>query len=278
LAFSQCRPIFESGCYHGVLEGYLQSKPELKSEDVAVLCDRTIDTSASLFIKFQCVHGLGHGFTFYYQHDIYKALDWCDNLATDWDRRSCYGGVFMENIIFAQSPHGNTEGHQTFLKAEDPFYPCNAVDDKYGAECYMMSSAVILANNGYNIAAAFTTCLNAPSKFIPTCYQSMGRDISGYTLHNPQKSLELCSLGDIKYRNHCFFAVAKQLIDVQGLTEQAFGFCRLAPQDSKENCYVGIGEMVATLYTNLATRSSECAKAETGYAAICAKAAQVSTA
>ncbi|MGH7961274.1 MAG: hypothetical protein ACRERD_05545, partial [Candidatus Binatia bacterium] len=81
-AFSHCRDVFWSGCYHGVLEGYLSSLSQVEPKDVATLCDNAIDTRQSRFLKYQCVHGLGHGLTMYLQHDIFKALAFCDALPT----------------------------------------------------------------------------------------------------------------------------------------------------------------------------------------------------
>ena len=34
-----------------------------------------------------------------YAHNLPKALAGCDLLSDDWDKRSCYGGAFMENIV-----------------------------------------------------------------------------------------------------------------------------------------------------------------------------------
>jgi hypothetical protein len=128
MAFSHCRDTFWSGCYHGVLEGYLSSLPQVEPQDIATLCSSSIDAQQSLFLKYQCVHGLGHGLTMYFQHNVPQALSFCDALPTDWDRESCYGGVFMENIVaFQNSHHGHHAEHKSFLNPQDPLYPCNAV-------------------------------------------------------------------------------------------------------------------------------------------------------
>ena len=275
-AFAHCLSVFEQACYHGVVEGYLQSKPELKPEDIAALCDTVIDTTQSAFIKFQCVHGLGHGLTLYFNHDIFQPLSYCDFLETDWNRESCYGGVFMENIVFAAHPkHTDSSAHESFLKPEDPLYPCNNVKEKYQGACYFLQSSAILMFNGYDVANAFEKCGTAPEKYIPICYQSMGRDISGITLRDNAKSIQLCQLGATQYRSHCYYAVAKQFIDVAGRTEQAFTFCREVPEDSKSMCYTAIGEMVATLYSDQASKAGECAKAEKQYEDACAIGAQL---
>ncbi len=79
-AFSLCKDLFASGCYHGVLEGYLSSTPQVAPEDIATLCGTEVQTKQTEFVRFQCLHGLGHGLTMHFEHDILKALEYCDFL------------------------------------------------------------------------------------------------------------------------------------------------------------------------------------------------------
>src|SRR6185369_728631 len=115
LSFSHCREAYASGCYHGVLEGYLSSRASVTAEDVGALCGSLGESGKTDWLKFQCVHGLGHGLTMYYDHDILKALLLCDALKSSRERDSCYGGVFMENIVAYQQRTFRSEagrGHQ----------------------------------------------------------------------------------------------------------------------------------------------------------------------
>jgi hypothetical protein len=93
IAMSHCKDTFWSGCYHGVLEGYFGSLPEIEPRHVVPLCEDAGNTKRSLFEKYNCVHGLGHGLTINFQHDVLKSLAFCDALPTDWDCESCYGGA-----------------------------------------------------------------------------------------------------------------------------------------------------------------------------------------
>lgn len=259
-AFSRCRAVFESGCYHGVLEGHFQNRPDVGAKDMASLCNAVVGTGQSRFVEFQCLHGLGHGLTLYFDHEIFKALEYCDYLPADWHRSSCYSGVFMENIVY--------EGW-SYLSDYDPLYPCNSVQEKYQDACYIMQTSAILKFNGYDFAAAFGTCHTAPEKFVSTCYESMGRDISGYTLQDPETSLQLCQLGAADYRSHCFAAVARQLANADGRTQSAFFFCRMVPRASKAACYAAIGRMVDALYLDETRQEAECAQSEREYVDAC---------
>ncbi len=128
-AFGQCRETFASGCYHGVLEAYLASQPRLEPQTITGLCSKTVPADSTAILKFQCVHGLGHGLVANFDADVFKALRFCDALPTDWDRSSCYGGVFMENIMiewhlrYGEPSDGGGHAHYTqksMLKEERP--------------------------------------------------------------------------------------------------------------------------------------------------------------
>jgi hypothetical protein len=283
-AFSRCRELFQSGCYHGVLEAHFDANPTIDPVTVAGLCDATVGANSALALRFQCVHGLGHGLTAHADHDLFKALTYCDYLRTDWDRQSCYGGAFMENIIFAQAQarggdgHQHSHGggaHQIHVRSDDLLYPCNAVADTYRRECYQMQTSIILWLNGTDYAAAFQTCETVPASYIATCYQSLGRDISGNTLRNTEQSLRLCGLGSMPYKPHCYVGAVKNFIDVTWQTDQAGDFCRRAPDEAKPACYGAIGEQVGLLFTDQTKKAAECAKMEPDYVYACDIAASV---
>jgi hypothetical protein len=281
-AFGLCRETFQSGCYHGVLEAYLERNPRLRPAEIATLCDRSITPDAALALRFQCLHGLGHGLTANAEHDIFRALRLCDALNDDWDRGSCYSGVFMENIIFATHQadaanggplHDHGAGHKVYLDAADPLYPCNVVDERYKRECFVMQTSAILLFNGHNLRQAIVECDRAEAAYIHLCYQSLGRDISSDTYRDPQQALQLCLLGQPAYRGYCFLGAAKNMIDVTWRTDQALQLCKSVPADDKPLCYNAIGEQLANLYPDPDRRIDECAQVEPTYRPACAEGA-----
>jgi hypothetical protein len=270
-AFAHCRELFTSGCFHGVLEAFLSHSSQVKPEEIATLCSG-ISGERGQFIKFQCLHGLGHGLTMYF-HELNQALSTCDYLTTQWERESCYGGVFMENIVAANTtnPH---HAHLHFLKPEDPLYPCNSVDKKYQASCYLMQSSAILMLNGYDFSQAFRECEKAPTEFIAVCYQSMGRDISGFTLRNAEEAIQLCMLGTERYIKYCLEGVVKDIVNTVADAAPGFSFCRQVAEVHKWSCYQSVGEMLVDLYPEVQQRLAECAKAEERYMIACKAAAR----
>lgn len=110
--FAACPPTQMSGCYHGVVQGYflalaregkLPGTPELDA-----MCEPHRGT---MFLFFQCAHGMGHGLMAVHDNHLPMSLEACD-LSTDaFIRESCYGGVFMENVVSVTHPHHTAEGH-----------------------------------------------------------------------------------------------------------------------------------------------------------------------
>ncbi|HEX2211191.1 MAG TPA: hypothetical protein VHG93_26140 [Longimicrobium sp.] len=110
--FAECPPSQMSGCYHGVVQGYflslarqgrLPGQPELDA-----MCEPHRE---STFLFFQCAHGMGHGLMAVHQNHVPMSLDACDLASDDFIRQSCYGGVFMENVVSVTHPHHTAEGH-----------------------------------------------------------------------------------------------------------------------------------------------------------------------
>ena len=80
LALSHCRDVFWSGCYHGVLQAYLTSLPQVEPQHIVPLCPTSETVSAYSFQRYNCLHGLGHGLTIQFKYDLLKSLAFCDTL------------------------------------------------------------------------------------------------------------------------------------------------------------------------------------------------------
>ncbi len=282
---AQCTAAHQSGCYHGALEAYLTSKSHVNPKDVVAICDKKLEQEKGRFAYFNCFHGLGHGLTMHLNHDRKQALDLCDTLLMRWDRESCYGGVFMETVVTGirgghqhSGHHGKKDmSHTTkLIDPKNPLYPCSDLDKKYQRECYMMQTSIILHLTHYDLVQAFRECDKAPKDMIPTCYQSMGRDISGHTLRDIKQSIRLCGLGLDAYQHRCFIGVVKNFINVSGrASDNAFDFCRQAPAQHKKDCHVAIGEEFLTLYAKPQRRSRECARSEAKHVRDCRQGARL---
>src|SRR5260370_311377 len=152
-ALPVCGEGFSSGCRHGVIQAYFEARDKVTQPEVEALCQPFKGATASRWVLFQCVHGMGHGLTMLYSHDLPRALTDCDLLGDGWDRESCYGGAFMESVINATAPqhpatmlsaHSHHHMRPTTIKAldpADPLYPCSTMYERYLAACYLMQTS-----------------------------------------------------------------------------------------------------------------------------------------
>ena len=298
--FGQCTPIFQSGCYHGVIQSFFDRDASggLASLSTAMLdglCAEPRERAASRWELFQCVHGLGHGVTMAADHHLPSALEACDLLSDPWEEESCYSAVFMENVVHATSAPESlgrpgaergdaaavADGHQHApaspvsadfppLKADDPLYPCNVLEDRYLNACYQMQTSAILNQNGFDVAAAARACPSAPEPFRPTCFQSLGRDISGITVQDHRRALQLCAHAPDQYEPFCHLGYAKNLVDLTAEIEDGLAFCRLVRgEESKELCYLGMGEELWVLHADAESRARVCDQVEEPFRGAC---------
>ncbi|HQR16409.1 MAG TPA: hypothetical protein PKW52_17560 [Nitrospira sp.] len=275
LAMSHCRDVFWSGCYHGVLQAFLSSLAAVEPEHILPLCPISETVSAYSFQRYNCLHGLGHGLTIQFRYDVLKSLAFCDALPGSWDRESCYGGVFMENIVtFQQARRAQPVGHHhheatSFLNPQDLLYPCSVLTEKYLRACYLMQTSAVLTFLNYDFAQAFTQCARVEGEHRTTCYRSLGRDISGYTLRDAQQVNALCRLGQGDQIQQCFIGAVKDFILTDANPDPGLALCRSLDGPFKKDCYATVGEMVVPLYDDKNKRAQACRKSEDAYVDAC---------
>lgn len=276
LAMSHCRDVFWSGCYHGVLQAFLTSLPVVEPEHILPLCPISETVSAYSFQRYNCLHGLGHGLTIQFHYDVLKSLAFCDALPGSWDRESCYGGVFMENIVTFQQarraqPASEHHHHEatSFLNPQDLLYPCSVLTEKYLRACYLMQTSAVLTFLNYDFAQAFTQCARVEGEHQTTCYRSLGRDISGYTLRDAVRVNELCRLGQGDQIKQCFIGAVKDFILTDANPDPGLALCRSLDGPFKRDCYATVGEMVVPLFDDQTKRVQACHRGENEYVDAC---------
>jgi hypothetical protein len=274
--FTACGDNFSSGCRHGVIQAYFEARDSVSAPAIEALCQPFKNPGASRWVLFQCVHGMGHGLTMYRGHDLPKALSDCDLLSDGWDRESCYGGAFMENVINATTPHHPASelaahGHHhmamgsTFkaIDPKDPLYPCSIMAERFLHACYQMQTSVMLNLNHGDIGDAAKSCERAPGAQQPVCFQSLGRDITSYANRDPQKTADMCDKAREPYRPSCYFGAVKALVDWTATTNAAFQFCAIVLHEpGAPTCYHALGEEIATLLAVPAQKEEQCTRAQ----------------
>jgi hypothetical protein len=288
-AFASCTETFQSGCYHGVIQAYFERVRTVDTASANRMCSSYASPGADQWLRFQCVHGMGHGLMMVYAHNLPRALSACDLLRAEWDRESCYGGAFMENVVNATAPHhashmlhSHAESHESdvapfkALDSTDLQYPCSIVGQRYLVACYNMQTSVMLHFTHGDIGAAARSCLGAPLSLRPVCYQGLGREISAYSRQVHREAIRMCGLSPPEYQPWCHVGVVKNFIDLTAKVDDGIAYCRdLSGSANRLKCYEAVGEEIATLRNDPKEREAACAEVAEAYRDACRSGARL---
>ena len=252
-AFADGNTACGSGYYHGLLQWKLADVAANEVGSVArdVCTDERI--VAEPFTHYQCVHGLGHGLMLYAKYDLPRALDLCHELPVESDSVSCTGGVFMENqqtSFGAKSP---------WLKDDDLLYPCTIVETADKLYCYLLVTSHILPLVNSDWAETARWCRKSDAEFVKYCFQSMGRDASGYARQDPAMIHGFCAAaGDM--RHECLFGAVRDILNNSSGDLRARRLCETAPAAAHAYCVYGIGSILGVVHPRDADLEAACAR------------------
>jgi len=239
-----------SGYYHGVLQLALAGLP--RSEVVKKsrkLCTAPA-VNATEFLLYQCVHGLGHGLMIYSGDDLPWSLGTCHKLQTGFDRVSCTGGVFMQNL-------DTTMGVSRYLSAKNPIYPCTIVAERDKVYCYLMVTSRINTLDGFNWRKTAAWCRRSERGWVQTCFESYGRDASGASEYRPPKTVALCEQAGPD-TGDCIYGAARDYGNNYAGTKAATRLCAASPPAFRGRCYEGIGTILGSLHRYGPQRKAAC--------------------
>jgi hypothetical protein len=234
-----------SGYYHGITEQAVGDLgPDRMRKEANTVCASLAAKQKYSFDHYNCVHGLGHGFMTVESFDLFKALKTCDILNDKWEKDSCYGGVFMENVMVAVRENGQSQ----YLRPNELMYPCTAVETTYKGQCYLMQTSYALQQTGYDFALVAKLCQELPdSNFVSTCYQSLGRDASGSTVSDIPKTKANCekSLDGLGLES-CVLGAARDFVSFHHSDAQAKELCNAFEQPLADRCLQEVKKYYAT--------------------------------
>ncbi len=248
--FSGCTESFSSGCYHGVIQAYFEERGTADPEVVRALCEPYKSGEQSRWTLFQCIHGMGHGLTMYYDHHLPRALEACDLLTDNWDRQSCYGGAFMENVMGATAPHHPA----TVLAAsEAPGDASTEVSPNTSGEPSDLAAA-----GGHSHPRDAPEDSAAPS----------GRE--GWKPLDPADPLYPCSVLDERYLRQCYLMQTSVMLYLNGNDlADASRSCDLAPPDMRPTCHQSVGRSVTARTKDPRKAAGHCRAGSEAYRGWC---------
>lgn len=259
-----------SGFYHGAMESFLQKEGTIDlSKKIKKLC-QSFETN---FGQFECYHGVGHGVLAYDDYNLPQALKLCKQLPNSFSKESCFGGVFMENIVTSQGK--GAKDHQTKWVSNDPHFPCNYsyLEADEALACYHMQTSRMLIMFGNNFDRVLLECLKAPLNVRSACFRSFGRDAAGQVLREPEKIVELCSKipNRSDYVKECVAGALNVIIDFWGanIKGEASKFCKALRQPNKKLCYENLGKRLPGLFNEKKKQETVCKTFEKEYQNLC---------
>lgn len=227
-----------AGYYHGVMEQLAEDKgADYVAKNMNNICAGIATKQRQSFYHFNCVHGLGHGLMEVLDANLFSSLKSCDDLTDGWERSSCYGGVFMQNIMNVQSLDNTVDNKSEYLRPNEPMYPCTAIDDRYKEQCYLMQTSYALQMAGYDFSKVFAMCAGVEQTYQATCYQSLGRDASGQSISDPDKTRSTCLMGQTEdAQSNCIIGAAKDFVSYFHSDAQANKLCDSLDANLKQIC------------------------------------------
>lgn len=95
-ALGACSLGCSQGCLHGGVEAYALAHDDDAglADELRQVCD---GVSESAFVRWHCIHGVGHGLLAVAYGSIPESVAACNSF-DDVDASTCLDGVFMENM------------------------------------------------------------------------------------------------------------------------------------------------------------------------------------
>jgi cytochrome c553 len=242
-----------SGYYHGLLQWKLAGVSADQVGAVARTACNDEEIKANAFNYYQCDHGLGHGLMLYTGYDLPDALDYCHQLATEFDQVACSGGVFMEN-------QSSSFGLRTkWLKKDNLLYPCNSelVQRRDKLYCYLLVTSHILPNVNGDWKKTADWCRKSERGWAEICFQSYGRDVAGNAGRDPRGMKQLCAQAGSGEKD-CIYGAIRDVMNNNPQDPNGQAFCEIVSPGFRPYCYFGMGTILGTQQNTPETRRQAC--------------------
>ena len=272
---AQCTPAFEAGCYHGVLEGYMMSLPQVEPSRVTGMCASYDKPGATRVTAVECAHGLGHGFLEHYGYALDRSLQGCDTFASTELRGECHDGVFMENAVHGLGMHGMNVGDSAIamqmgsmkhmepdkaqmarFRASDLQFPCDSIGVTYQPSCWSYQPLVIVNLTHANFEKTLDACGAAPAASQARCYQGYGKQSMAWFGWDDKRVIGMCSRAGA-HVDDCLAGGVEALIDREQGETGALKFCDAVPEPSRAKCAAAAHARAADLLVPVSGRASD---------------------
>jgi len=293
----ECTPVFQSGCFHGALEGFFLQGGKVDRASMRAICAERPARGQPGYELLECWHGLGHGLMVHFAGDIRRALPLCDQLQTATGRRECTDGIFMERAIRAvgtesiqvgdgpamgqaHGGHGGGHAHGAHTDSQPAPSPaampkdelqrlCSGVDARHQPSCWAYQPVALFEVHGVDAAAVLRACDAAPTSAVRDCYQGFGKQYLGALDGDAAAMIEGCQQGNRALAADCMLGGVEFFTDLEWTIEPGITFCAQVPADAKGRCYDLIGKRLALVHPDPRQAEAACRRVEAGFVRAC---------
>jgi hypothetical protein len=237
------------------LVGVRGYEPEQLGRVARGLCDGAGIREVT-WLAYQCLHGLGHGLMITTGYRLPTAVSTCNRLAANWDRTACKGGAFMENISTSYGVRSS------WVRDDDPEYPCNAVAERDKLKCYEIVTSRMLQLSDFDWEKTSSACSEIEgSQWESACFRSLGRDASSWAKHDPAKAQEYCANAR-PYGGEGSCIAGSAITTSATFTDgrRAAPLCATSPAHLRGDCFFAIGAVTALLESTPRARTAACGR------------------
>ena len=251
------------GVLHGIFQGYFATEQTHNVVDknqitVTNLCPIS-EENINWIYERECIHGIGHGLTAFYDYNTTAAVDRCNEFGQQWAQSACARGVFMQNMV----RYSETRTKVGDFDKHDLYFPCDRTVEEFLSHCYYYQQSYWLMINGDNVTDAFAKCDKiSPSEFAKPCYQGMGAELAAVAYSKKELAIAACYLGEHarSYHDDCMRGMLRVVLDDDAKTDLGFELCSLSRLDFKAECYEIVGMWIKMFNSNQQELERECTK------------------
>lgn len=255
--YSKCDATCHGGCYHGTLEAYLKKAHDQNLQTTfATICGKQKDYQKPLEFN-ECFHGLGHAAMFVNDMELLTSLKLCDTISDHKHKERCFTGVFMEN----SSSSTSFDHVSKYIKTDDPFYPCNSMEEKYQALCWQYQSSYfsIISNQDWEKVADL--CLQIPEEYQDRCFRTIGTNQVGFTTSLQTMKHDCGLMPSEHFKDICVAGVVSSLsYRFVGDMQKMIDFCTIADTENRESCFKQVGSGILDWNNSKDVAKKECKK------------------
>lgn len=240
--YTQCDSTCHGGCYHGTLEAYLKEQMAQANFDLnqkfPQICGHKSDYQKPIEFN-ECLHGLGHAAMFITDMELKQSLKLCDGLGEQEFKDRCFTGAFMEN----SSSSTSSDHASVYIKADDPFYPCNSLEEKYQSVCWQYQSSYFSIISHQDWVRVADLCLQVPQTYQDQCFRTIGTNQVGFTQSLQTMKDDCILMPTDHFKDVCIKGVVSSLsYRFVGDAAKMIEFCSMVDEGYQEGCFKQMGE------------------------------------